>query len=200
MTSAGVSVIDALTDVVIGNLPTGGQPSSLAYDTRLNRLYVTEQAAGRVSVYDAAVSAGTLPSTLVVSPAGSAPGAIGVAPLPDGTRFYVLGNLAGTDLTLTRFDSATLVMINSYPLNHLNPGGAAVPPVLPLCSNTRFRFLAGAAADSARVYVSSCDAGGTYIYRTTDDSGVLFLTSPNQPPVGGGPPVPQNPVFLITGR
>ncbi len=198
MTSAGVSVIDALTDQVIaGNLTTGSQPSSIAYDTKLNHLYVTDTS-GRVGVYDAGVAAGGLPSTLYIAPAGSFPGAIGAAPLPGGTHFYVLANSAGTSLELTKVDSGTFAFGSPYQLNNLNSGGVAAPTV-PYCSGVRFRYMVGASADSGRVYVSSCDAGGTYIFRTSDNTGVLLLPSPNQPPVNGATP-PQNPVFLITGR
>ncbi len=226
MTSAGVSVIDALTDTVSGNLPTGSQPSSIAYDTKLNRLYVTEDNAGRISVYDAAKPGGVLPTSLLVTPAGAVPGAIGVAPLPDGTRFYVLdrvftsvntvspappASVAVVVLGLTGFDSRRLATVpvlpnapNPYPLNALDavydPTQSRVTPTLDNpCAGFRYRFMAGASADSARVYVTSCDAGGTYIFRPLDDTGVLLLPSPNQPPVNGVFPR-QNPVFLITGR
>ncbi len=206
MSNIGVSVIDALTDQLIpGNLATGGQPNSIAYDTKRNRLYVTDTS-GRVGIFDAAVPAGTLANTLRVTAAGFVPGAIGLAPLPDGSRFYVLGNPSGTSLTLTGVDAVTFQLLpslppnspNPYALDVLNASGAAVPAV-PFCSSARFRFLVGASADSVRVYVSSCDAGGTYIFRTSDNTGVLVLPSPDQPPTGSGTPL-QNPVFMITGR
>jgi YVTN family beta-propeller protein len=214
MSNIGVSVIDPLTDqLVAGNLSTTGQPNSIAYDTKLNRLYVTDTS-GRVGIYNAAVPAGTLPSTFLITPAGFVPGAIGVAPLPDGTRFYVLGidpaQPLGTSLTLTAVDSATLSPIasnppnspNPYPLDSLNTNGTPVNPVLQTCPSVRFRFMVGASADSGRVYVSSCDAGGTYIFRTSDNTGVLLMPAPIQPPIPLPPtvPTPQNPVFLITGR
>jgi hypothetical protein len=129
-----------------------------------------------------------------------------VTALPDGNRFYVLGNPSGTSLTLTAVDSVTLQPLlsqppnspNPYLLDVLNSGGTAVPAV-PFCGGARVRFMVGSSADSVRVYVSSCDAGGTYIFRTSDSTGVLLLASPDQPPTGGGTP-PQNPVFMITGR
>jgi YVTN family beta-propeller protein len=199
MTNSGISVIDALTDQVIpGNLSTGGQPTAIAYDTKLNRLYATDTS-GRVGVFDAAVAAGSLPNTLFIAATGSFPGAIGVAPLPDGTQFYVLSNPSGTSLQLTVVSAATFAIGSPYPLDNLNsPGGTAVPAVS-YCSAVRFRYMVGASADSGRVYVSSCDAGGTYIFRTADNTGVLLLPSPNQPPVNNVFK-PQNPVFLITGR
>jgi DNA-binding beta-propeller fold protein YncE len=204
MTTSGVSVIDALTDQVIGGgLITGGQPNSIAYDTKLNHLYVTDTG-GRVGAFDAGVAPGGLPTALFLAPPGSFPGAIGVAPLPDGTHFYVLANSADTSLELTSVDSRTFGFGVPYPLNNLNSGGAAAPAV-PYCVGVRFRYMVGASADSRRVYVSSCDAGGTYIFRTSDNSGVFMLPSPNQPPIVPPPPAQpvyprQNPVFLITGR
>jgi YVTN family beta-propeller protein len=220
MTSTGVSVIDALTDVVIGSLPTAAQPNSIAYDTKLSRLYTTDTA-GQVGIYDAATAGGTLPTMLKVlllptDNAGRGP--IGVAPLPDGSRFYVLSidpdhatTPLGTSLTLTAVDSKTLVLPNPlipFSMDPLNPpltqGASPVPAaVVPYCTSVRFRYMVGASADSGRVYVSSCDAGGTYIFRTSDNTGVFLLPSPNQPPIlqAGQPVYPrQNPVFLITGR
>lgn len=221
MTNAGVTVIDALTDQVIGSLPSAAALNSIAYDTKLNRLYTTDTA-GHVGVYDAAQAGGILPTVLVVLTLptdNSGRGPIGVAPLPDGSRFYVLSidpdhgtTPLGTSLQLTPVDSKTLVLPNpqvQYSLDSLNPpltqGAAPVPAaVVPYCTSVRFRFMVGASADSGRVYVSSCDEGGTYIFRTTDNSGVFMLPSPNQPPIippGGQPVYPrQNPVFLITGR
>jgi YVTN family beta-propeller protein len=197
MTNAGITVIDALTDQIIpGTLTTGGQPNSVTYDSKLNHLYVTDTG-GRVAVFDAAVAAGALPTTLFVAPAGSFPGGIGVAPLPDGTHFYVLANSAGTSLELTKVDSATFAFGSPYPLNNLT--GGIDPLAVPYCVG-RFRYMVGASGDSGRVYVSSCDAGGTYIFRTSDNTGVLLQPSPNQPPVGTATPPRQNPVFLITGR
>jgi YVTN family beta-propeller protein len=196
MTTAGITVIDALTDQVIpGTLTTGGQPNSVTYDTKLNHLYVTDTG-GRVAVFDAAVAAGSLPTPLFITPAGSFPGAIGIAPLPDGTRFYVLANSAGTSLELTKVDSATFAFGSPYRLRNLT--GSIDPPAVPYCVG-RYRYMVGASGDSGRVYVSSCDAGGTYIFRTSDNTGVLLQASPNQPPVNGVFK-PQNPVFLITGR
>jgi len=226
MTSGGVSVIDALTDQVIGNLPTGSSPSSITYDTKRNRLYVTEDAAGMVSVYDTAQAGGVLPTSLLATPAGAVPGAIGVAPLPDGSRFYVLGRVFTSvstvppvppaqvpivGLGLTGFDSNTLAAIpsqtnapNPYPLDALDPlytptnSHVTLPQDQP-CAGFRFRFMVAASADSGRVYVSSCDAGGTYIFRPADDTGVFLLPSPNQPPMNGVFK-PQFPVYLIAGR
>jgi YVTN family beta-propeller protein len=220
MTNSGVSVIDALTDMVIGNLPTAAQPNSIAYDTKLSRLYTTDTA-GQVGVYDAATAGGTLPTmlTVLLLPTDNAGrGPIGVAPLADGSRFYVLSidpdhatTPLGTSLTLTAVDSKTLVLPNpliQFSMDPLNPpltqGAPPVPAaVVPYCTSVRFRYMVGASADSGRVYVSSCDAGGTYIFRTSDNTGVFLLPSPNQPPIlqAGQPVYPrQNPVFLITGR
>ncbi len=200
MTNSGVSVIDALTDIVIGgSLSTGGQPNFIAYDFQL-RLYVTDTGGG-LGVYDAAVAAGNLPNQLVLKPAGTFPGVLGVAPLPDGSRFYVLTNPSGTSLELTDVSKTFAVKSPSISLDTMNPNGTPVPPVLNTCSSVGVhRYMAGASADSGRVYVTSCDAGGTYIVRTSDDTGVLMLPSPGQPPFTSTPIIRQNPVFLITGR
>ncbi len=130
MSNTGISVIDALTDQLIpGNLSTGGPPNSIAYDRKRNRVYATDTA-GRVGVYNAAVPAGTLPNTLLVTAAGFVPAAISLIPLPDGSRFYVLSNPSGTSLTLTGVDAVSFQLLpsvlsnapNPYNLDMLNPG------------------------------------------------------------------------------
>ena len=107
--------------------------------------------------------------------------------------------ISATSLQLTDV-SKTFAVGSPIPLDQLNPGGtpvAAVPQTCPAVG--RYRYMVGASADSGRVYVSSCDAGGTYILPTSNDTPLLLLTSPGQPPFTGAV-IPQNPVFLITGR
>jgi DNA-binding beta-propeller fold protein YncE len=89
-------------------------------------------------------------------------------------------------------------------------------PVIPYNPNnlvTRFRMSAAAAADSTRVYASLCDAGAIAIVNTTTstlssggsntpDTFVIDLFAPFSagPPQANGEPLPQSPVFLITGQ
>jgi DNA-binding beta-propeller fold protein YncE len=95
----------------------------------------------------------------------------------------------------------------------------ALTPV-PFCSPnvpytpaaTRFRMSAAASADSSRVYAGMCDAGQVAVITTTandiavngnaPDTLVTDLAAPFSagPPQANGEPLPQNPVFLLTGQ
>jgi DNA-binding beta-propeller fold protein YncE len=79
--------------------------------------------------------------------------------------------------------------------------------------SARFRMSAAAAADSSRVYASMCDGGAVAIINTTTssiatggtntpDTLVTNLPAPFSagPPQSNGIPLPQNPVFLLTGQ
>jgi DNA-binding beta-propeller fold protein YncE len=72
---------------------------------------------------------------------------------------------------------------------------------------------AAAAADSSRVYASMCDGGSVAIINTTTstittggtntpDTLVIDLAAPFSagPTQSNGQPLPQNPVFLLTGQ
>ena len=78
---------------------------------------------------------------------------------------------------------------------------------------TRFRMFTTAAADSSHVYVSICDAGSIADIRaTTSDLSTGGTNTPDQlvtdvvapfsaaTPPPGGPPLLQNPVFLLSGQ
>lgn len=86
-------------------------------------------------------------------------------------------------------------------------------PVIPYTPATaRFRMFAAAAADSSRVYASMCDGGSVAIVSTTTstvatgvqttDVLVTDLLAPFSagPPQANHEPLPQNPIFLLTGQ
>jgi len=161
--SGTVTVIDAFTDAVLGNTSVGAGANFMAYDSHLNRLYVTNPAANTVSIIDASADQNNLLATL---PAAGQP--LSVAALPDGTKAYV-GSIAvnGSTATLqvTVVDTSnnsvrTVVPVATVALDTNDPTG---------CDTARFR-LSVANGSTSRVYVASCDAGGAYVIRTTDDT------------------------------
>jgi YVTN family beta-propeller protein len=90
---------------------------------------------------------------------------------------------------------------------------APIIPYNPANLNARFRMSAAAAADSTRVYASICDSGSIAIINTTTstvssstnntpDTLVTDLLAPFSagPPQPNGEPLPQSPVFLVTGQ
>jgi DNA-binding beta-propeller fold protein YncE len=95
----------------------------------------------------------------------------------------------------------------------LPPVASCAPPVTYAPGSTRFRMFTAAAADSSHVYVSICDAGSIAdISATTStlangatntpDQLVTDLLAPFSAAGAGsnGQPVPQNPVFLLSGQ
>jgi DNA-binding beta-propeller fold protein YncE len=127
---------------------------------------------------------------------------------------------------VTVFDSGTLALKTTiFPLmpsvanavNQMQPFAlAAVPfcaPVIPYTpASSRFRMSAAASADGSRVYASMCDGGSVAIVNTTtstittgvnvSDTLVTDLLAPFSAgqPQANGEPLPQAPVFLLTGQ
>jgi YVTN family beta-propeller protein len=152
----------------------------------------------------------------------NASGCVTPAPCPDGVT------AAGCVIPqVTVYDAGTLAvkttifpLLPSVPL----PSGTTTSPFaltpVPFCApvfpytpaTTRFRMSAAAAADGSRVYASMCDGGSVAIVDTTTSTiatGVNtsdnlvtdllapFSAGPTQP---DGEPLPQSPVFLLTGQ
>jgi len=97
----------------------------------------------------------------------------------------------------------TITTLHTVFVNSASVGTKPDVPIVPLCDSARFRRHIAAAADDSRVFVANCDAGGTDIIQTSDDSFVLNLPAP----VSSAPalpsqafPPPQNPVFVLPGR
>ena len=161
----------------------------MVYDSKLNRLYVTNPAANTLTAVSIAADP---PAVLFTVPVAAGPTT--VASLPDGSRAYVASvSLSGGNAT------SQLTVVNA------SDGG--VRTVIPLsavpaaCGTGRFELFTAASADSSRVYVGNCDAGSTHIIRTSDDTKVLDIPAPLSAvtPPNGGNPLPQNPVFVLAG-
>ncbi|MGP0017461.1 MAG: hypothetical protein ACLPHP_02735 [Candidatus Sulfotelmatobacter sp.] len=92
------------------------------------------------------------------------------------------------------------------PVNQYNNGQLVTP------ASARFRMSAAASADGSRVYASMCDGGSVAIVDTTtstiatgvntSDNLVTDLLAPFSAgaPQANGEPLPQSPVFLLTGQ
>ena len=182
-----------------------------------------------------AVPAGT--TSLCTGPGTCIPTSISV--LPDGSRAYVVSyaNVTVTDPTtqlpvpatntqVTVVNTATnsvrtLVPTDPTPTNAnamvaevdtVNVTGCTTSQTIPspATASVRFRVFAAAAFDNTHVYISNCDAGGTNIIQTSNDTLVfdsttqkpLIIRAPASsfgPPNPSAPSPPQNPVFLVTG-
>jgi len=98
---------------------------------------------------------------------------------------------------------STITTLHTVFVNSQSAGTKPDVPVVPLCNSVRFRRHIAAAVDASRVFVANCDAGGTDIIRTSDDTFVLSLPAPTSsaPALPGQSfPAPQNPVFVLPGR
>jgi YVTN family beta-propeller protein len=184
-----VAAIDTSSDSVVNSVSVGAGANFMTYDSKLNRIYVVNPVANTVTSLDA--SSDALPATPI-----SVANPRSVAALPDGTRVYVSSaTVTGGTVTskVTVFNATDFTLKTTIPLT-------SVPAV---CSVKTWAELAMvAAADSSRVYVGNCDAGDTAIIQTSNDALLLQMPAPfsaQPPPLPGGPPPPQNPVFVLAG-
>jgi YVTN family beta-propeller protein len=184
-----VAAIDTSSDAVVSSISVGIGANFMIYDSRLNRIYVVNPGANTVTSLDA--STDTLPATPI-----SVANPKSVAALPDGTRFYISsGTVSGkivrskvTVINASDFTVKTTISLTSV------PAACAV--------KTWAELSVAAAADSSRVYVGNCDAGDTAIIQTSNDTLVMQMPAPfsaQPPPMPGGTPPPQNPVFVLAG-
>jgi YVTN family beta-propeller protein len=228
-----VQAIDTASDAPVGSASVGAGGNFMLYEKTRNRLYITNPVAATLTALD--VSSDTLKTLGTVSfaassaacPAGCVP--TSVAALPDGSRIYVASeNIAASCTQPADANSAgcitsrvTVIQAADFSVTKIIPitlpDTATSPattkpdtPVVARCGTARFRLFAAAAADSSRVYVAYCDAGGTAIVRTTpntspgsENSGDYLVGSLNapvsalSPPAPGMQPPPQNPVFVL---
>lgn len=176
--SAGsVSVIDTLLDKVIATIPVGVSPNYAVFESKLQRLYVSNTGSSTISVIKANgtdLANGILPTKIAdIKIAGNA---VSVAALSDGTRVYAAlgGCPTGTNHTnivqnvascagnqVSVIDAAALVEKGT-----IQVGAGAVS--------------IDAASDASRVYVVGANAGNVSIIRTADDTVLATIPAPQQ--------------------
>lgn len=189
--SGTVTAIDTSSDAVLGSSPAGAGANFMLYESNRNRLYVTNPVANTMTMLDASVDPPHVLATVAV-PASP----LGVAALPNGSRIYVASELVSGSTTSTQ-----VTILNGGDGSLRSAINLGLAPVA--CTpGSRFRLFTAASGDSSRVYVSNCDAGGTAIIRTSDDTAVLNIPAPLSalpPSSPGAPPPLQNPVFILAG-
>jgi DNA-binding beta-propeller fold protein YncE len=213
-----ISVIETTTDTVASVTPpaesAGAGANFMFLDRRLNRLYVTNPVANTLAIYNAAVNnvlTATPPKLMTVAPIqlpASASNPVMVTSLQNGTSSYVVsyqvaGNVLNSEVTVIRNSDNTVL---GSPIHLSRADLSSIPPAaLATCQNpvlTRFRASIASAVDSSKVYVSVCDAGTTFVLKTSNNSIVLpnGMHSPVSAyaPVTGLQPPPQNPVLVVT--
>ena len=179
------------TDVVLGSISVGAGAEFLYYDSRRNRVYIPNPTNSTVGIYDVGADTPTNLATINLSApipgTGTAPcpnsgcAPVSVTALPDGTRAYVASYYIDTTSAncqqtpclqsqVTVIDELTNQVTKAIQLPE-----ASVSPVAN-CGAARFRISAATAADSSRIYVSSCDASAVATINTAND--VFFATVP----------------------
>lgn len=223
--SGTISVIETVTDTVLNTIPVPGA-NFMFYDRKRNRLYVTLASSKQLAVIDVSVDPpSAFPAVDLSAVCGAGCALDGVTALLDGTRVYVSSHSAWA--TCSHLDGVpddtppcltTQVTVIKAQLNTVEKtittqrkiivdgvvkGSKSDAGALTACDSARFRRYIASSGDSSRVYVANCDAGGTDIIRTSDDTFVLNLTAPLHS-AGEGPNhdvfLPQNPVFVVPGR
>ncbi|MGH9565360.1 MAG: YncE family protein, partial [Candidatus Angelobacter sp.] len=208
--SGTVSTLDTSTDAVLNTVAVSAGANFMFYDSVFNRLYVTSNSATTVGVLDVS---GDQPSVLasidltsgVNSPctAGCVPTAVTV--LPDGSRAYVsFYTISGPPSAL----NASVAVVNTG-TNAITKFVSLPPAAIDTvnatgCAAARVRvFVAAAAGEGERVYVSNCDSGNTGVIQTLDDTFAVNLPAPLSafpaPTPDAQPPL-QNPVFVFPGQ
>ena len=187
-------------DQVVSSIPVGAGPDSFYYDSHLNRLYIPNPTNSTVSIYDVTADPPSLITTIDLTkppatggnPPCPATGCfpLSVAPLPDGSRAYVASYFI--DSTSANCVQTPCVQPQLTAINTLNNQVMAVITIpeasvssVGNCASLRFRISAAAAADSTRVYLASCDAGGVASVRTSDNT---YMVTLNAPVSGYSPP------------
>ncbi|MBZ5704057.1 MAG: YncE family protein [Acidobacteriia bacterium] len=223
--SGNVSAIDTSSDTVVASAAVGAGANYMVYDKTRNRLYITNPVAETATVLD--VSTDTL--TPVTLPITGTP--VSIAALPDGTRAYVASYQVSSpscpvDQPCSITSQVTVINASSNSISSVIPLGTVSVDNLtnPLTGTvddtgcnpdtsthiTRFRLSIAASGDSSKVHVAHCDAGSTFIVRTSDDTLVkdlqgnpLVIQSPASafPPsqIGAQPPR-QNPMFVFSAQ
>ncbi len=223
--SGNVSAIDTSSDTVVASAAVGAGANFMFYEKTRNRLYIANPVASTATVLD--VSNDVL--TPITLPITGTP--VNIAALPDGTRAYVVSYQLSSpscpaDQPCSITSQVTVIDAASNAIKSVIPLGTAsvdnlTNPITGTIDDTgcnpdtsshpaRFRLSIAASGDSSRVYVAHCDAGSTFIVRTSDDTLVtdlqgnpLVIPAPvsSFPPsqIGLQPP-PQNPVLVFSAQ
>jgi YVTN family beta-propeller protein len=85
--SGTVSTINTTTDTLLSSVPVGAGANYMAYDGKLNRLYITNPTANTVTALNVSSDP---PTVLFAAPVAFSPAAVAV--LPDGSRAYAAGS------------------------------------------------------------------------------------------------------------
>lgn len=145
--SGNVSVIDATNDTFITNIDVGTNPTFAIFDPIALKLYVANNGSSSVSVITGTALVGTFP--VAANPTA-------IAPLRDGSRYYV------------SHENSTTVNVMSALNNQL---------LRTITVGTGAKHIA-ASPDNSKVYVANTTSGTVSVIRTSDDTVVATINMP----------------------
>jgi YVTN family beta-propeller protein len=158
--SGHVTVIDAITNTVLGSVISGSIPFGVAVHPSGNLVYVTNSGEDSVSVIDTATRA-----VLKKIPVGVQP--YGIAVNPAGTRLYVANHGSVSKEAVSVIDTATHIVITNIELTSLSigtgPYGVGVNPA------------------GTRVYVANDFAGYVAVIDPATNTMIDAIPVGNQP-------------------
>jgi YVTN family beta-propeller protein len=171
----GVWIVTTSNDKLASLVGSGGYPNFSVLDTHLNRLYVTDNTSSTVSVFDASkVNVANDPPMPTLATVNVGSGPVGVAALPDGTKFYV-ANGWSNDVTVV--DASSFEVLTTVALGQ--------PPLFIQSEPT-----------SSKIYVAT--QTGVIIIATSDDTISATIESPPQDPTCTSGCALQQPAMIIT--
>lgn len=165
--SASITVIDTGNQAVVATVPTGPSPRMMVYDAVNKRLYVANTGGNTVSVYNADLQVPTLAATVTV---GAGPSS--VAPLSDGSRFYVTNAGCADPVNLTGCNGNTVSVVDALSFAVRKTVTVGSTPVW-----------ADASTESTRVVVANRDSDNVSDIRTLDDTVVGTVNAAAPRPV-----------------
>lgn len=165
--SGTVTVIDAVNKVIVGTLNVGALPSMMVFDNVNHRLYVANTGSNTVSVFNADPQMPVLLTTVTV---GNGPASI--APLPDGSRFYVANAGCADAVNLTGCTGNTVSVVDALSFTVRKTVTVGNAPVA-----------LAATPESTKVIVANRDSNNINDIRTLDDTVIATINSASPRPV-----------------
>jgi YVTN family beta-propeller protein len=172
-----LSIITTSNNAVAASLPLGVSPTFASIDPHLLRLYVTSSGSNSVTVFDLTtinVSNNPALTTLATVTVGSGP--IGLAALPDGTRFYTANSISND---VTSVSATSFAVLKTIPVGQ-NPVWIASEPT------------------STKIYTANSGSGNVSIIKTVNDSLVTNMNAPPQDPTCSSSCTLQQPMMILT--
>lgn len=165
--SGTITVIDAVNKTVVGTVSVGASPRMMVFDKVNHRLYVANTGSNTVSVFNADPQIPVLLATVTV---GNGPAAI--APLPDGSRFYVANAGCSDAINLTGCTGNTVSIVDALSFAVRKTLTVGIAPVA-----------MAATPESTKVIVANRDSNNINDIRTLDDTVIATINSASPRPV-----------------